>query len=65
MVYTLDHGLNALKSFGIELAKETTILPNGTQLINYLNPFLFATIANQEDNPTFTEAMNGPDAAGF
>ena len=65
MVCTLNHGISSLKSHGIELAKETTVLSNGTQLINYLNPFLFATIANQEDNPTFTEAMNGPDAAGF
>jgi hypothetical protein len=34
-------------------------------LVDYLNPALFITLANKEDNPTFKEAMCGPDAAGF
>jgi hypothetical protein len=34
-------------------------------LVDYLNPALFITMANKEDNPTFKEAMCGPDAAGF
>ena len=34
-------------------------------LIEYLNPALFITMANKEDNPTYAEAMQGPDAAGF
>ena len=34
-------------------------------LVGYLNPALFSTMANKEDNPTFKEAMCGPDAAGF
>jgi hypothetical protein len=38
---------------------------SGTQLVEYLNPALYMTVANQDDNPTLTEAMNGPDAAGF
>ena len=35
------------------------------QLVEYLHPSLFATLANKEDNPTYKEAMSSPDAAGF
>ena len=34
-------------------------------LVNYLNPALLVTMANKEDNPTFMEAVNGPDAVDF
>ena len=34
-------------------------------LVEYLNPALLATMANKDDNPTFLEALSGPDAAGF
>ena len=34
-------------------------------LVNYLNPAHLINMANKEDNPTFMEAVNGPDAAGF
>jgi hypothetical protein len=34
-------------------------------LLNYLNPAALITMANKDDNPTFKEAMAGPDAAGF
>ena len=34
-------------------------------LCEHLNPALLTTIAGKEDNPAFTEAMNGTDAAGF
>ena len=34
-------------------------------LVNYLNPVLLITMANKEDNSTFMEAVNGPDAASF
>jgi hypothetical protein len=36
-----------------------------SNLLNYLNPASLITLANKEDNPTFKEAMAGPDAAGF
>jgi hypothetical protein len=36
-----------------------------SNLLNYLNPAALITLANKEDNPTFKEAMSGPDAAGF
>jgi len=35
------------------------------RLVEYLNPALFMTMANKEDNPTLKEAMASPDAAGF
>ena len=34
-------------------------------LCDYFNPALLISVAGKEDNPTFTEAMNGPDSAGF
>ena len=34
-------------------------------LVSYLNPALLITMANKDDNPTFNEAISGPDAAGF
>ena len=33
--------------------------------LDYLNPAIFATMANKEDNPTYKEAMASADAAGF
>jgi hypothetical protein len=36
-----------------------------SNLLDYLNPAALITMANKEDNPTFKEAMAGPDAAGF
>lgn len=36
-----------------------------SSLVEYLNPALFITMANKEDNPTYKEAMVSPDAAGF
>ena len=51
---------SALGSFIVEHQKNTY-----DGLVNYLNPAAFITLANQEDNPTFKEAMVGPDAAGF
>ena len=35
------------------------------KLVEYLNPAIFATMANKEDNPTFAEAMASPDSGGF
>ena len=34
-------------------------------LVGNLNPALLITMANKDDNPTFNEAISGPDAAGF
>ena len=34
-------------------------------LVEYLNPALFATMANKEDHPTYAEALYGPDSCGF
>ena len=57
--------LSTLNSLIVEHQQYLTTLPSGTQLVEYLNPALYITVANQDDNPTLTEAMNGPDAAGF
>ena len=34
-------------------------------LVEYLNPALFATMANKEDHPAYVEALYGPDSCGF
>jgi hypothetical protein len=36
-----------------------------SNLLDYLNPAAMAIMANKDDNPTFKEAMAGPDAGGF
>jgi hypothetical protein len=36
-----------------------------SNLVDYLNPAVLATMVNKDDNPTFKEAMAGPDAGGF
>lgn len=61
----MDTGLSSLSAFAIEIRKHTSYSAAGTKLLDYFNPTLFVTLANQEDSPTFTDAMNGPDAAGF
>ena len=33
--------------------------------VQYLNLALFTTMANEEDHPTYTEALYGPDSCGF
>ena len=35
------------------------------KLVEYLNLALYATMANKEDNPTYAEALYGPDSCGF
>jgi hypothetical protein len=57
--------LSTLGSFIVEHQQYLTTLLSGMQLVDYLNLALYMTVANQDDNPTLTEAMNGPDAAGF
>jgi hypothetical protein len=58
------NNLTTLAAFSCEVRKNITY-ENGQQLLEYFNPALLVTVANQDDNPTLKEAMNGPDAAGF
>ena len=50
-------------TYGALLTQHTKNSPDG--FVESLNPALFATKANADDNPTWNEAMNGPQAAGF
>ena len=34
-------------------------------LVEYLNPALFATMANRGDHPIYAEALYGPDSYGL
>ena len=34
-------------------------------LVECLNPALFATMVNKEDHPTYAEAFYGPDSSSF
>ena len=61
----MDDGLTTLSAFKIELLHDSELSSNGERLLNYFNPALFVTMVNNEDNPTLTEAMNGPDSTGF
>ena len=49
---------------GSFIAKHNQYLSYGN-LVEYLNPALFMTMANKEDNPTYKDAICGPDKAGF
>ena len=64
LINVLDVGLTTLTAFKIELLHDSELSSNGERLLNYFNPALFTTMVNDEDNPTLTEAMNGPDSAG-
>ena len=46
------------------IAKHNQYLSYGN-LVEYLNPDLFVTMTNKEDNPTYRETMSGPNKAGF
>jgi hypothetical protein len=58
------NNLTTLAAFSCEVRKNITY-ENGQCLLEYFNPALLVTVANQDDNPTLKEAMNGPDSAGF
>ena len=53
----LEASYSILGSF---IAKHSQYLLYG-KLVAYLNPALFMTMANKEDNLTYREAMSGPD----
>ena len=51
-------------TLGSFIAKHNQYLSYGN-IVEYLIPALFITLANKEDNPTYREAMSGPDRASF
>jgi hypothetical protein len=57
-------GITTLDAFACEAQKHVSY-ENGHKLLEYFNPALLIAVANEEDNPTLKEAMNGPDSAGF
>ena len=65
LINVLDVALTTLSAFKIELLRDLELSHNREQLLNYSNPALFITMINNKDNPTLTEAMNGPNSAGF
>ena len=65
LINVMDSGLTTLSAFSAELLRESELSANGELLLNYLNPSLFIMLMNNDDNPNLTEAMNGPDSAGF
>jgi hypothetical protein len=38
---------------------------NGKGLVDWLHPLALVTKANNEDNPNWNQAMNGPHSDGF
>ena len=61
----MNTGLSSLSAFVIKVQKHTSYSAVGTKLLDYFNPSLFVTLANQEDPPVFTDTINCPDAAGL
>ena len=63
-----DSLLNVMEALystmGSCIAKHNQYLSN-RNLVEYLNPALFMTMSNKEDNSTYKEAMCGPYKAGF
>ena len=57
--------LGPLHSFMAEHQQFFSYSINGTPLVNYFNPAILQSMMNRTDTPTFTEAMSGPDSAGF
>ena len=51
-------------TIGAFMANHSQNLSYGN-LVEYLNPALFATMANKEYHPTFAEALYGPNSSGF
>ena len=57
--------LGTLHSFIPEHQQFLSYSIKGTPLVNYLNPGIVQSMSNLTKTPTFTEAMNGPNSAGF
>jgi hypothetical protein len=55
---------NAHSTLGSFISEHRCYLSK-SNLPDYLNPAAMATMANKNDNPTFKEAMAGPDDGGF
>jgi hypothetical protein len=55
---------NAHSALGSFISEHQRYLSK-SNLLDYLNPAALATMTNKDDNPTFKEAMAGPDAGGF
>ena len=64
----MDSLLNVMKAsyslLGSFISEHNQYLSYGN-LVEYLNPALFITMANKEDNSTYREVMCRPDNAGF
>jgi hypothetical protein len=60
-IHTCTNAHSSLGSFILEHRRYLS----KSNLLDYLNSAALATVANKEDNPTFKEAMAGPDAGGF
>ena len=61
----LDLCSSSHSALGAFAAEHNKFLSPYFNLVEYLNPALLITMANKADNPTYSEAMNGPDASGF
>ena len=61
----MDSGLTTLSAFLAELHRDSELSTNGTILLNYLDPALFVVLLNNDNNPTFPEAMISPDSTVF
>ena len=52
-------------TFGLFIKEHQCSNTTYNSLVEYLNPASFITMVNNEDNPTFKEAMASPDTGGY
>ena len=65
LINILDMSLTALGAFSTELLQDSELSDNGEFLLNFFNPTLFVVMLNNDNNPTLTKAMDGPNSTGF
>ena len=62
LVHLCKSFYSTIRAFAVEHSKAFSTCG---QYLEYLNPALFITMINKEENPTYSEALGGPDSAGF
>jgi len=65
LLRTFTNHLGTLTSFIAEHQRNLEYSYDLQPLVDYLNPAILQIVVPNSDTPTFQEAMNGPNAAGF
>ena len=62
-----ERALSAIRSNSLKsmIAQMQTFTDPDDGTLDWMNPMIFGAKANADDNPTWEQAMNGPDADGY